>query len=231
MRIFIIRLIVEITPLRPPGHELCFIDDSCMRIAPLMLMRGLGMPAIATTHSDVPSHPVYHQFILLKILWWLHLASAYFATLHASVAHVYAQSLWERYRIPVNAVWPPVLWSDAFRWSIPDVEQAAARRRASWIEELKFLPKAILLFAGRWSAEKRIHLLHDAIPSDCALIIVGDSDADYADEIEAACRQNVKARQQVTGGSAASFLRQVGGTTCCLSEAHAFVEGNEDPGA
>jgi len=181
------------------GHALCFIDDSCMRIAPLMLMRGLGMPGIATTHSDVPSHPVYNQFILLKILWWLHLASAFFATLHASVAHVYAKSLWDRYRIPVDGVWPPVLWSDAFRRPLHDFQESAAAKRACWIEELGFEPRAIFLFAGRWSAEKRIHLLHDAVPDDCGLIIVGDSDADYADQIEATGRRNILPKRGMLG--------------------------------
>mmetsp|Transcript_6013 Transcript_6013/g.10933 ORF Transcript_6013/g.10933 Transcript_6013/m.10933 type:complete len:480 (+) Transcript_6013:43-1482(+) len=173
------------------GHDVCFIDDSCMRIAPLMLMRSVGLPGIATTHSDVPSHPVYHRFIMLKILWWLHLASAYFATIHASVASVYAKSLQERYRIPVQAVWPPVLWSEVFRRPLHEFAERASRKRAEWVGEFGFTPKAILLYAGRWSSEKRIHLLHDAVPDDCCLVIVGDSDADYADQIGASRRRNV----------------------------------------
>lgn len=56
---------------------------------------------------------------------------------------------------------------------------------------LGFSPKAVLFFAGRWSAEKRIHLLVEAVPEDCALIIVGDSDAEYANEVEASRRRNV----------------------------------------
>ena len=55
----------------------------------------------------------------------------------------------------------------------------------SGFNALGFRPGLSFLFAGRWSAEKRIHLLIDAMPQDCGLIIVGDSDADYADEIEA----------------------------------------------
>eukprot|EP00913_Durusdinium_trenchii_P025611 g24038.t1 len=72
------------------GHDVCFLDDSCLRIAPIMLLRSFGIPSIATTHSDVPSHPMYQESMLMKILWWLHLASAFFATVHATVASVYA---------------------------------------------------------------------------------------------------------------------------------------------
>ena len=53
--------------------------------------------------------------------------------------------------------------------------------------------EAIFLYAGRWSAEKRIHLLLDALPESCALVIVGDSDAEYADHIQAS-EVNLKAK-------------------------------------
>ena len=95
------------------------------------------------------------------------------------------QIIMDRYKVPVHSVWPPVLWSEAFRRPLRDFAAAAADRRAKWVQRFGFSPRAIFLFAGRWSAEKRIHLLIDAMPQDCGLIIVGDSDADYADEIEA----------------------------------------------
>lgn len=53
------------------------------------------------------------------------------------------------------------------------------------IESISGRLEAIFLYAGRWSTEKRIHLLLDALPESCALVIVGDSDAEYADLIEA----------------------------------------------
>lgn len=181
------------------GHDLCLIDDSCLRLAPLMLLRSFGIPSIATTHSDVPSHPLYDQSIMPKIMWWLHLASAFFATSHATVANAYAKSLWDRYKVPVHSVWPPVLWSEAFRRPLRDFAAAAADRRAKWVQHFGFSPRAIFLFAGRWSAEKRIHLLIDAMPQDCGLIIVGDSDADYADEIEASAQRNVLPERGMLG--------------------------------
>ena len=177
-----------IPPISPgvQGHDLCLIDDSCLRLAPLMLLRSFGIPSIATTHSDVPSHPLYDQSFMPKVMWWLHLASAFCATSHATVANAYAKSLWDRYKVPVHSVWPPVLWSDTFRRPLRDFTLPAAERRQQWLRRLGFEPRAIFLFAGRWSAEKRIHLLIDSMPEDCGLVIVGDSDADYADEIEAA---------------------------------------------
>lgn len=51
------------------------------------------------------------------------------------------------------------------------------------------------MFAGRWSAEKRINLLWEVIPEDCALVIVGDGTAEFADSVEnagaASGRKNV----------------------------------------
>lgn len=42
-----------------------------------------------------------------------------------------------------------------------------------------------MLSAGRWAAEKRIHLLIEALPKDCALVIVGDGTSEYADKLAA----------------------------------------------
>eukprot|EP00931_Biecheleriopsis_adriatica_P048979 TRINITY_DN28317_c0_g1_i1.p1 TRINITY_DN28317_c0_g1~~TRINITY_DN28317_c0_g1_i1.p1 ORF type:complete len:494 (-),score=70.35 TRINITY_DN28317_c0_g1_i1:210-1664(-) len=177
-----LRLIKE---LSQGDHSLCFIDDSCLRIAPMMLMRGFGLPSVATTHSDVPSHPAYSSSVMPRIIWWLHLASSYFATVHAACAKVYADLLWEKYSVPVHSVWPPVLWSNEFRRPLEDFRERASKERARWNQMLGYCPRAIFLFAGRWSAEKRIHLLAGAVPDGCALVIVGDSDSSYADEIEA----------------------------------------------
>ena len=49
----------------------------------------------------------------------------------------------------------------------------AARK---WLigNEVPFKPKTLLIFAGRWSHEKRINLLTEAVPRDCVLAIVGD---------------------------------------------------------
>ena len=64
--------------------------------------------------------------------------------------------------------------------------------RATWLERLRAQgleapPRALLLFAGRWSAEKRIHLLLEAVPPGCALVIVGDGPSTaYSREVETA---------------------------------------------
>eukprot|EP00929_Paragymnodinium_shiwhaense_P001414 TRINITY_DN101649_c0_g1_i1.p1 TRINITY_DN101649_c0_g1~~TRINITY_DN101649_c0_g1_i1.p1 ORF type:complete len:486 (+),score=73.89 TRINITY_DN101649_c0_g1_i1:169-1626(+) len=173
------------------GHyDVFFVDDALVRMALIMLMRGYGIPSIATTHSHVPSHPLYER-LDVKLNWYAHMASCHVATVHASVTKVYAEMLMQLYRAPTNAIWPPVLWSDVFRRDPSEFADRAARERARWLTFFDFTPKAILLFAGRWSVEKRIHLLFDAVPEDCALVIVGDSDADYATFVEDNRRRNI----------------------------------------
>lgn len=44
--------------------------------------------------------------------------------------------------------------------------------------------KFVMISAGRWSHEKRIHLLTEALPDDCVLCIVGDGPANEAEKIE-----------------------------------------------
>ena len=68
---------------------------------------------------------------------------------------------------------------------------AAAAQRATWLAALRAQgmvaePTAVLLFAGRWSSEKRIHLLLDVVPDGAALVIVGDGTSDYSARIASA---------------------------------------------
>jgi len=104
-----------------------------------------------------------------------------------------------RYRIPVHAVWPPVLWSNEFLRPPEDFIASGAKERARWIAYLGFSPRAILLFAGRWSEEKRIHMLLGVVPKDCALVLVGDGDTRYADEVEASRHENVLPLRRMLG--------------------------------
>jgi len=62
------------------------------------------------------------------------------------------------------------------------------------------------LSAGRWSAEKRIHLLLDVVPKDCALVIVGDGTSEYCKDLlnkagPAAGRPNVLALRKMLNAS------------------------------
>lgn len=166
------------------------IDDVPFRLVHFLLVRGCGLPSITTTHTDISKTRSY-KGCNAWIAWRLHLASARVVTVHASVSKVFADLMRERYWVPVQAIWPPILWSGDFRKPLEDFQERAANVRASWISQLGFEPTAILLFAGRWSAEKRIHLLFEAVPEGCALVIVGDSTSEYADTIEASRRRHV----------------------------------------
>lgn len=149
------------------------------------------MPSIATTHTDVTRHPSFENSFMVRLTWYLHMAFAGLATVHATVTHTFANILETIHNVPVQAVWPPPLWSHEFRRPPHEFLELAAKERARWTAFFGFTPRAILLYAGRWSAEKRIHLLLDAVPEGCALVIVGDSDTDYADVIEASRRRDV----------------------------------------
>eukprot|EP00747_Dinoflagellata_sp_TGD_P178825 gnl/TRDRNA2_/TRDRNA2_28543_c0_seq1.p1 gnl/TRDRNA2_/TRDRNA2_28543_c0~~gnl/TRDRNA2_/TRDRNA2_28543_c0_seq1.p1 ORF type:complete len:493 (+),score=41.55 gnl/TRDRNA2_/TRDRNA2_28543_c0_seq1:185-1480(+) len=165
------------------NFDLCIMDDLPFRLSVCLLARAVGVPIITTTHTDVCGHPLYRLF-LVRLTWYWHMASAHFATVHASVSNVFAKILRSRYYIPVHVIWPPVLWSEEFRRPPEDFQAAAVSERARWVAFLGFTPRAILLYAGRWSSEKRIHLLAKAVPEGCALVIVGDSDSEYADVVE-----------------------------------------------
>merc|ERR1719270_3022857 len=125
-------------------------------------------------------HASYAYSLAVRVFWHLHVLSAFAATVHATVSAAYAEEFRKRYLAPVHAVWPPVLWSSEFCRSHEDFVERGSKERARWVAHLGFTPDAILLFLGRWSPEKRIDLLMDAIPTGCALVVIGDSDTAYA---------------------------------------------------
>merc|ERR1712048_1230190 len=98
-----------------------------------------------------------------------------------------------QYGVPIGGIWPPCLWSDTFRADPAVFADEAASQRKGWLDLLQkqgCRPKAIMMNAGRWSAEKRIHLLFDAVPADCALVIVGDGTSEYADMVAKAGKES-----------------------------------------
>ena len=121
------------------------------------------------------------------MVWRVHMASAKFAEVHASVSRVFGKILVEREGAPVNAIWPPILWSTEFRVDRPAYAAEAEALRADWVagvqKEHGYTPRAILLFAGRWAREKRIDLLMNAVPEGSALVIVGDGTSEFSEEV------------------------------------------------
>lgn len=166
------------------GYDCVFIDDVPWRLEFLLLTRSLGIPTVVSSHTDITHMKAYKGVV--KLVWKIHMLSTRLATVHATVSRIFGVQMGKTYNVPVSAIWPPILWSQEFK-SEPEVwaEQAAAQR-SLWLEKLKEQgcePKAIMLFAGRWSAEKRIHLLYDAVPKDSALVIVGDGTSSYAEAV------------------------------------------------
>lgn len=164
--------------------DIMIMDDVPFRMAALLLARSLGVPTVTTSHTDGTRLKSYRG-CSAKCVWRLHMASTHMATIHASVSRVFADIMRSKYWVPVQAIWPPILWSGVFRRPLEDFRERAAAQRAQWIGLLGFEPNAILLSVSRWSHEKRIHLLPDALPDGCALVIVGDSTSEYADTVEA----------------------------------------------
>lgn len=194
-------------------HEICwnqtydcvFLDDVPWRLEFLLLSRAMGVPAVVSTHTDM-THMKSCTGIV-KLTWYVHILGTWLAAVHATVSQVFARQLAQTYRVPVGAVWPAILWAPEFKEEPSLWIDRASTQRHQWLKLLKeqgCVPKAILLFAGRWSAEKRIHLLLDAVPSDCALVIVGDSDReDYAKMLlnagPASGRRNVLSLRKMLG--------------------------------
>lgn len=187
------------------GYDCVFIDDVPWRLELLLLTRSLGIPTVVSSHTDITHMKAYKGMV--KLVWKIHMLSTRLATVHATVSRIFGIQMGKTYNVPVSAIWPPILWSQDFK-SEPEVwaEQAAALR-AQWLEKLKAQgcePKAIMLSAGRWSAEKRIHLLYDAVPKDCALVIVGDGTSTYSEAVTKAGpesgRPNVLPQRKMLSG-------------------------------
>ena len=89
---------------------------------------------------------------------------------------------------PVNAFWPPILWSPLFRADPASSFIDEARNlRSEWLEHFRnrdgFEPRTIFLCASRWANEKRILEIFPCIPEDCGLVIVGDGTSMYSDQV------------------------------------------------
>jgi len=186
-----------------------FLDDVPWRASLLLLARACGVPTVMTSHTDGSKLKSYDTYPAMKVIWHTHVRSAHLSSVHASVSRVFAEQMKADYSIPVNAIWPPILWAKDFRKEPAEVAPEAAALRKVWLDALKAQgmrkpPTAILLFAGRWSSEKRIHLLLDVVPEGAALVIVGDGTAGYAQEIASAgapARLNVLPLRKMLNGA------------------------------
>jgi glycosyltransferase involved in cell wall biosynthesis len=84
----------------------------------------------------------------------------------------------------VGGVFSPRIKLVLFENSDATEEDIAKERKWLIGDEVPFKPRAVLLFAGRWSHEKRINLLVPALPQDCVLAVVGDGPKSQAKLIE-----------------------------------------------
>ena len=175
-----------------PGYDVCVMDDVPWRIHLLLLMRAFGVPTVITSHTDVTHIQSFKQSKVMRNTWRVHMASAHVADVHASVSNVFGAILRQREGTPVNAVWPPILWSNEFR-ADPEKQYVVESKklRLKWISMIKerdgFTPKVVFMFAGRWADEKRILLLFSCIPDGCALVVVGDGTSEYSDRVATGC--------------------------------------------
>ena len=171
-----------------PGYDVCVMDDVPWRLHLLLFLRALGVPTVITSHTDATHIKSFKVSSVMRTTWYVHMASAHVADVHASVSHVFGRILEERERTPVNAYWPPILWSNEFRAdpAIQYVRESNALR-IEWVKMIEdrdgFTPRVIFMFAGRWAGEKRILKLMRCVPDGCALVIVGDGTSKDADQV------------------------------------------------
>lgn len=84
----------------------------------------------------------------------------------------------------VNGVFSPRIKLQVFEVRTETDEEIAEARKWLIGDEVPFEPKTVLLFAGRWSHEKRINLLPKALPEGCVLALVGDGPRSQAKKVE-----------------------------------------------
>ncbi|CAE7383913.1 SQD2 [Symbiodinium microadriaticum] len=187
------------------GYDCLFLDDVPWRLELLLLTRALGIPTVVSSHTDITHMKAYKGVV--KLVWKIHMLSTRLASVHATVSRVFGAQMGKTYGIPISAIWPPILWSEEFKAEPAEWADQAQALRSEWLEKLRAQgcqePRAILLSAGRWSAEKRIHLLWEALPKDCALVIVGDGTSGYCQTVmnaPASGRPNVLPLRKMLNG-------------------------------
>lgn len=169
------------------GYDCIFMDDVPWRMMLLLLARAWGIPTVVSSHTDVTHMKSYKGVV--KLVWALHMWATHLAAVHATVSRIFGNQMAKKYNVPFTGLWPPILWSQDFKEHPSMWAERAKTQRQIWLDKLKeqgCTPKWIFMSAGRWSQEKRIHLLCEAVPKDCALVIVGDGTSEYCDMLQKA---------------------------------------------
>jgi glycosyltransferase involved in cell wall biosynthesis len=159
--------------------DLIFIDDIFLREWISLLITFLNIPCIITSHTDFSkTNEVVGNKLKLFILQIHNLFTS--NIIHATTTRVYAK------QIGVQHTWPIMLWSNDF---ISDVDKVSIiETRQKWkndkLNGIKHIDGVrydnIVLYAGRFSLEKRIELLFKCIPDNTLLVIVGDNNTNDA---------------------------------------------------
>jgi glycosyltransferase involved in cell wall biosynthesis len=84
----------------------------------------------------------------------------------------------------VGGVFSPRIKLGVFEKEPKSAEEVREARKWLIGGQVPFEPRKVLIFAGRWSHEKRINLLPKALPEGCVLAIVGDGPQSQAKKIE-----------------------------------------------
>jgi hypothetical protein len=106
------------------------MDDLPWRASLLLLARAAGVPTVTTSHTDGSKLKSYDSYPALRLIWQLHIRSAHLASVHASVSRVFGEQMVSSYGVPVNAIWPPILWAKEFKLDPSEVAVVSPRRKA-----------------------------------------------------------------------------------------------------
>ena len=102
-------------------YSLCIADDIPWRMELMFLCRAAHIPLVMTTHTDYTHMQDYKSGgpagIFMKSAWAFHILSGHYSDVHATVSRVFAKDLSKKENIEINAVWPPILWSNEFKKS------------------------------------------------------------------------------------------------------------------
>ncbi len=166
---------IELIADRIAWCDCVVVPDSCMLPFVAFLARYYNKPMVFNMHTNIPellreSGGLFKKHVGARLVEGMLKMTTKLATRVHTTSPSYRSKLTKE-GYSIDGVFSPRIKTFVFEAKQDSAEDIAARRL--WLTngcpEMK-----VMLYVGRWSVEKRIHLLKDVIPEGCMLAIVGD---------------------------------------------------------
>jgi glycosyltransferase involved in cell wall biosynthesis len=176
--------------------KVLIIPDTSETIPILILAKLAGVKhTIYGIHTDIfkiiQSRASWMKYLFMIPLFFHHILASRFAD-HSSVSSLaFKEQIKNRLAwkfVKIDNTFESNLWSPDFALPLESDREEILRWRFELSKGQVDAP--ILLYAGRWSAEKRIHLLVNSIPSGWKLALIGDGPDEDCELIEKLAAEN-----------------------------------------